>query len=90
MTMCLYSYSDRSGGYMHWSVDRSGARTDERMYFTLQGGGGACSASGNWNDYQSTEGYIYTYCGTPLRGISYSTESGKNSSNGTHTTAWLY
>ncbi|MFG3229764.1 hypothetical protein ACGF07_33965 [Kitasatospora sp. NPDC048194] len=87
--MCLNTFSDRSGGYLHWTVDTSRATTDERLYFTLQSGGG-CSNSGDWNDYQTHSGDVWLFCDTPLRGTSYSTESGRNSSGGTHYTGWIY
>ncbi|MEU9047331.1 MULTISPECIES: hypothetical protein [unclassified Kitasatospora] len=87
--MCVNTFTDQSGGYLHWTVDTSHASTDERLYFTLRSGGG-CSNSGNWNDYQAKSGDVWLFCSTPLQGISYSTESGQNSSGGTHYTGWIY
>ncbi|MEV0535907.1 hypothetical protein [Kitasatospora sp. NPDC050463] len=88
VSMCVTTYADHSGGYLHWSIDTTAASTDERMYFTVQDGGG-CSSSGNYNDWQQRDGYLYTFCGTPVRASSYSTESGANSSGGTHYTSWV-
>ncbi|MEV7774288.1 hypothetical protein [Kitasatospora sp. NPDC086791] len=88
VSLCLTG-DGTSWGHGSWSVDTSGARTDERVYVTLQtncGGYWHVVFSDNNNDYtQAKSGSQWVSCGYGAANYyfsSYATESGSVTGSG--------